>query len=386
MTASALMTVRHPDPIRPDDERFMRMALALGARHLGLTWPNPSVGAVVVGETAGGPVILGQGITRPGGRPHAEPLALDDAGEGARGATLYVTLEPCSARSRRDDGPSCTDRIVGSGIRRLVIATTDPSPFAQGAGFPRLEAAGIEVVSEVLAADAARAHRGHILRVTQGRPAVTLKFACTADGYVAHLNGPRLFISGEASNARTHLERAHHDAIMIGVGTVLADDPRLTVRLPGLEDRSPLRVIVDTRLRTPLESCVVATASEVPTWIIAGVEAPVEAERGLVARGVEVMRVSMDADGRVDVREALDLLGTRGITRLFSEGGPGLGDALAAADLVDVLALSVSRTALGQEGVPALGSRLAASLRNRFTLISEEDLGADRLQVFERNR
>jgi diaminohydroxyphosphoribosylaminopyrimidine deaminase/5-amino-6-(5-phosphoribosylamino)uracil reductase len=380
------MPARHPAPIRSDDERFMRMALALGARHLGLTWPNPSVGAVVVGETARGPVILGQGITQPGGRPHAEPVALDEAGEGARGATLYVTLEPCSARSRRDDGPSCTDWIVESGIRRLVIATTDPSPFAKGKGFPRLEAAGIEVVSGVLAAEAERAHRGHILRVTRGRPAVTLKFACTADGYAARLNGPRLFISGEASNSRTHLERAHHDAIMVGVGTVLADDPKLTVRLPGLENRSPVRVIVDTHLRTPLDSCVVATASEVPTWIIAGLDAPVEAERSLVARGVEVMRVSMDAAGHVDVREALDLLGTRGITRLFSEGGPGLGDALAEADLVDVLALSVSRTPLGEAGVPALGPRLAASLRSRFALTSDEDLGVDRLQVFERSR
>jgi diaminohydroxyphosphoribosylaminopyrimidine deaminase/5-amino-6-(5-phosphoribosylamino)uracil reductase len=386
MTASALLPNHRADPIRSEDERYMRLALALGARHLGLTWPNPSVGAVVIGRAAGEPVILGQGITQPGGRPHAEPLALDEAGEGARDATLYVTLEPCSARSRRDDGPSCTDRIVGSGIRRLVIATSDPSPFARGAGYPRLEQAGIEVIPEVLAAEAARAHRGHILRVTQGRPAVTLKFASTADGFAARLTGPRLFVSGEASNARTHLERAHHDVIMVGVGTVLADDPKLTVRLPGLEARSPVRVIVDTGLRTPLGSCVVTTAREVPTWILAGLKAPIEAERGLVASGVEVMRVPTDAAGHVDLREALALLGARGVTRVFSEGGPGLGDALAQADLIDVLSLSVSRAALGEPGVPALGPRLSASLKRRFTLMDEEDLGADRLQVFERNR
>jgi diaminohydroxyphosphoribosylaminopyrimidine deaminase/5-amino-6-(5-phosphoribosylamino)uracil reductase len=369
----------------PDHERYMRLALALGARHLGLTWPNPSVGAIVVGERAGEPVILGQGVTQPNGRPHAERVALEQAGDAAKGATLYVTLEPCSARSRRDDGPSCTDLVIRSGIRRLVIGAPDPSAFAHGAGFPRLEAAGVEIVSDVLGREAARAHRGHVMRVLEGRPAVTLKFACTADGYAARIAGPRLFISGDASNARTHLMRAHHDVIMVGIGTVLADDPMLTVRLPGLEHRSPVRVVLDSRLRMPLGSQLMTTAADVPTWIIAAENAPIEPERRLVAAGAEVMRVGAPS-GRVDLRETLTLLGTLGVTRVFSEGGPSLGDALADADLVDTFALARSCTHLGEEGLPALGPKLCAALPDRFTLASTEDLGADRLEIFERIR
>jgi diaminohydroxyphosphoribosylaminopyrimidine deaminase / 5-amino-6-(5-phosphoribosylamino)uracil reductase len=367
----------------PDDERFMRLALALGARHLGLTWPNPSVGAIVVAERAGEPIILGQGVTRRGGRPHAERIALEMAGEATRGATLYVTLEPCSARSRSDDGPSCTDLVIEHGIRRLVIGAPDPSAFAHGAGFPRLEAAGVEVRSGVLAREATMAHRGHILRVTQGRPAVTLKFACTADGFAARRDGQRLLISGEASNARTHLLRAHNDVIMVGVGTVLADDPMLTVRLPGLEHRSPVRVIIDSRLRTPLDSQVVATASKVPTWIVATPDAPVEADRRLVAAGAKVMRVA-GRNGKVDLTKALRLLAAHGVTRVFSEGGPTMGEALVDADLVDTFARATNCVPLGEDGVPALGPKLCAAIAERFTLSSTEDLGADRLEIFER--
>jgi diaminohydroxyphosphoribosylaminopyrimidine deaminase / 5-amino-6-(5-phosphoribosylamino)uracil reductase len=367
------------------DERFMRFALALGDRNLGLTWPNPSVGAVVVADREGEPVIVGQGVTRLGGRPHAERIALEGAGSAARGQSLYVTLEPCSSRSQNAYGPSCTDLIVESGIRRLVTGAADPSPLASGAGFLRLQAAGVEVVSGVLAEEARRAHRGHCLRVSEGRPFVTLKFARTADGYAARRDGARLMISGEISNARTHLLRARHDVIMVGVGTVLADDPLLTVRLPGLEHRSPVRVVIDTRLRTPRSARVIATAAEVPTWIIAGEGASAAAERRLVEAGAEVLRVGAPG-GRVDVGAALRLLGARGITRVFSEGGPTVGAALLEADLVDVLALATSRTALGVEGVPALAPKSEHLREERFTSLSTEDLGADRLDIFERDR
>jgi diaminohydroxyphosphoribosylaminopyrimidine deaminase/5-amino-6-(5-phosphoribosylamino)uracil reductase len=298
---------------------------------------------------------------------------------------LYVTLEPCSARSRRTDGPSCTDLVIRSGIRRLVIGAPDPSAFAHGTGYSRLESAGVEIVPGILAEEAAAAHRGHFMRVTQGRPAVTLKFACTADGFAARISGPRLFISGAASNARTHLMRAHHDAIMVGVGTVLADDPMLTVRLPGLEHRSPVRVVLDTGLRTPPGSRIVATVAETPTWIIAGEDAPVENERVLVDAGIEVTRVEARS-GRLDSRAALALLAARGITRVFSEGGPSLGDALADADLVDTFALARNRAPLAEEGVPALGPKLCAALPERFVLTSTEELGGDRLEIFERIR
>lgn len=369
----------------PQDERYMRFALALGERHLGLTWPNPSVGAVVVCGRGGESRVVGQGITQAGGRPHAERLALAQAGEAARGATMYVTLEPCSARSRGDDGPSCTDLLVAAGLKRVVIGAPDPSPFAHGEGYARIAAAGIAVTIGVLEEEARRVHRGHVLRVTEGRPAVTLKFARTADGYAARRNGPRLLITGEASNARTHLMRAHHDVIMIGVGTVLGDDPQLTVRLPGLEHRSPIRVVLDSGLRMPLTARLVATAAEVPTWIVAAEDAPAEPERRLVGAGVEVMRVASHR-GRVDVREALRLLGTRGITRVFSEGGPAIGEALIEADLVDTFALATGRLELGEEGIPALGPQLSEALVERFHHVGSEDLGADRLDLFERAR
>jgi diaminohydroxyphosphoribosylaminopyrimidine deaminase/5-amino-6-(5-phosphoribosylamino)uracil reductase len=379
------MTIAATSPDRSRDERFMRFALALGDRNLGLTWPNPSVGAVVVADREGEPVIVGQGVTRLGGRPHAERIALEGAGSAARGQSLYVTLEPCSSRSQNAYGPSCTDLIVESGIRRLVTGAADPSPLASGAGFLRLQAAGVEVVSGVLAEEARRAHRGHCLRVSEGRPFVTLKFARTADGYAARRDGARLLISGEISNARTHLLRARHDVIMVGVGTVLADDPLLTVRLPGLEHRSPVRVVIDTRLRTPRSARVIATAAEVPTWIMAGEGASAAAERRLVEAGAEVLRVGAPG-GRVDMGAALRLLGARGITRVFSEGGPTVGAALLEADLVDVLALATSRTALGVEGVPALAPKSERVRDERFTPLSTEDLGADRLDIFERDR
>jgi diaminohydroxyphosphoribosylaminopyrimidine deaminase/5-amino-6-(5-phosphoribosylamino)uracil reductase len=366
------------DPAR--DARFILMALALGERHLGATWPNPSVGALVVREDRDGPMIVAQGVTERGGRPHAERSALDAAGPAAKGATLYVSLEPCSHHGRT---PPCVDAILAAGVACVVTALEDPDPRVRGRGHRFLQERGVEVATGVLADEARRVHRGHILRATRGRPAVLLKLAQTADGFAARLSGPRLYITGERSNCRTHLIRAHADAIMVGVGTVLADDPQLTVRLPGLEDRSPVRVILDSRLRTPEGAYVVRTGREVPTWVVAADDAPIEPERRLAAAGVEVMRVP-SRGGRLDLAEALTLLASRGITRVFSEGGPRLGDTLVELDLVDEFALATSDAPLGEPGVPAIGSKLRAALRDRFRLVSTEDLGPDRLELFER--
>jgi diaminohydroxyphosphoribosylaminopyrimidine deaminase/5-amino-6-(5-phosphoribosylamino)uracil reductase len=379
-SAAPIVSAPHREP--SSRERFMRLAVALGERHLGLTWPNPSVGAVVVDERGGEPRIVAQGITQPGGRPHAERVALESAGEAACGATLYVSLEPCSHHGMT---PPCADAVLAAGIARVEMALEDPDARVSGRGHDRLRAAGIAVSVGLLANEARHVHRGHILRVTEDRPAVTLKFARTADGYVARHHGPRLLISGEASNARTHLLRAHHDVIMVGVGTVVADDPLLTVRLPGLEQRSPVRVIIDSRLRTPATARVVATIAQAPTWVLTTDEAPLAAERRLVEAGVEVMRVAT-RDARVDLSAALRLLAARGVTRVFSEGGPALGEALIEADLVDTFALATSRTVSCEAGIPALGPRLARALRERFALISTEDLGSDQLEVFERRR
>jgi diaminohydroxyphosphoribosylaminopyrimidine deaminase / 5-amino-6-(5-phosphoribosylamino)uracil reductase len=353
------MTASDPQDASPErtsqDERFMRLAIALGQRNLGLTWPNPSVGCVVVDESGDAPILIAQGVTQPGGRPHAERVALAAAGERARGATLYVSLEPCSHHGK---SPPCIDVVIASGIARVVSALEDPDDRVAGLGHTLLRDAGIEVTAGCLGGQAFRAHRGHITRVTKGRPAITVKLARTTEGRAGNSTGARLMITGKGANARVHMMRAHADAIMVGIGTVMADDPLLTVRLPGMEARSPIRVVIDSHLRIPLGSQVVVGAREIPTWIITAVGAPVEAERALIERGVEVMRVSADAAGHVALPEALQLLGTRGLTRVFCEGGPGLADALARDDLIDELVLITGRSARGEGDIPALGMAL----------------------------
>ncbi|HZH12519.1 MAG TPA: bifunctional diaminohydroxyphosphoribosylaminopyrimidine deaminase/5-amino-6-(5-phosphoribosylamino)uracil reductase RibD [Microvirga sp.] len=362
------------------DERFMRLAIALGERNLGLTWPNPSVGSVVVDESGDAPVVVAQGATQPGGRPHAERVALAAAGARARGATLYVSLEPCSHHGKT---PPCAEAVVEAGIARVVSAIEDPDQRVAGLGHERLRAAGIEVITGCLEPLARRAHRGHMTRVIKGRPAVTVKLARTTEGLAGSRQGPRLMITGEIANAKVHLMRAHADAIMVGVGTVIADDPILNVRLPGLESRSPIRIVVDTHLRTPLTSRVVTGAREIPTWIVTTVQAPVEAERALVTQGVEVLRVSADEAGRVSLPEALQLLGTRGLTRVFCEGGPGLADSLAQADLIDELILITGRSARGQGDIPALGLALQDRM-DALDLYADQQVGTDLFMFWEK--
>jgi diaminohydroxyphosphoribosylaminopyrimidine deaminase / 5-amino-6-(5-phosphoribosylamino)uracil reductase len=363
------------------DERFMRMALGLGERHLGTTWPNPSVGALVVRGEGGAPLIVGQGVTGAGGRPHAERQALAGAGDAAGGATLYVSLEPCAHHGRT---PPCVDAIIPAGIARVVTALEDPDPRVSGRGHARLRAAGITVTTGILADEARRSHRGHIRRIRDGRPAATLKLARTADGFASRLDGPRLMITGEALNARVHLMRAHADAILVGVGTVLADDPLLTVRLPGLEKRSPVRVILDSRLRTPANAQVVTGAGVVPTWVVAADTAPVAAEQTLSAAGVTVLRVGTDDSRHLDVRQALALLAERGITRVFTEGGPSLADCFARLDALDEVVVSTAPVPLGEPGRPAIGRDLREALDTRFRPIGSEMVGIDRMDAYER--
>jgi diaminohydroxyphosphoribosylaminopyrimidine deaminase / 5-amino-6-(5-phosphoribosylamino)uracil reductase len=355
------------------DERFMRLALALGERNLGLTWPNPSVGSVVVGESGGAPIIIAQGATQAGGRPHAERVALAAAGDRARGATLYVSLEPCSHHGKT---PPCADAVIEAGIARVVSAVEDPDSRVAGLGHARLREAGIEVTVGCLARRALRSHRGHIVRVTQGRPAVTVKLARTTEGFAGARHGPRLMITSAGANARVHMMRAHADAVMVGIGTILADDPLLTVRLPGLEGRSPVRIVIDSQLRIPATARVVAGAREVPTWIVTTLGAPMDAEKALVEHGVEVLRVPSDATRRVALPDALRSLGARGLTRLFCEGGPDLADALAQADMVDELVLITGRSARGAGDVPALGPGIQEKMDD-LILVGEERIGPD---------
>lgn len=366
-----------------DDTNFMRLALALGRRGLGTTWPNPSVGAVVVEPATGR--ILGTGATAPGGRPHGEPLALAAAGEAARGATLYVTLEPCSHHGRT---PPCTDAILASGIARVVSAIEDPDPRVAGRGHALLRAGGVTVETGLLGDEAARDHIGHITRVTRGRPALHLKLARTRDGFCAAAGPERLRITGPVADGAVHLWRAHADAILIGIGTARADDPSLTVRLPGLAARSPLRVVLDTHLRLSPASVLARTARDTPTLVLTTRSAPAHARRALEALGVAVATVPADGAGGIDLPAALAYLGERGLTRLCSEGGPRLAEALARADLIDACTLVTGPVELGAAGgLPALGPLLAEALAgDRFREAERLQLGPDAAVTYERNR
>jgi diaminohydroxyphosphoribosylaminopyrimidine deaminase/5-amino-6-(5-phosphoribosylamino)uracil reductase len=352
------------------DRRFISLALALGRRGLGRTWPNPAVGAVIVKDGA----IVGRGWTQPGGRPHAEIEALRRAGEAARGATLYVTLEPCSHFGK---SPPCADAVIAAGVSRVVSAMEDPNPEVAGEGHARLRAEGIVVEVGLGADEARRDHAGHILRVTQRRPRVLLKLAISADGKAGGAGRKPIAITGEQVRERVHLLRAENDAIMVGIGTVLADDPQLTCRLPGMAKRSPVRVIADSALRLPVQSQLVQSARETPVWAICGGGAPKQAETGLLSHGVNVLR-SPNGAGPLELREVLGWLSATGITRLMVEGGPTLAAAFIAADLVDEAVLFRSPKIVGPDGIEALASGAMAALSGRLKQASSEPVGADR--------
>jgi diaminohydroxyphosphoribosylaminopyrimidine deaminase/5-amino-6-(5-phosphoribosylamino)uracil reductase len=373
------------------DHRFMSLALALGRRGLGNTWPNPAVGAVVV-RFGGDAVIVGRGWTQPGGRPHAETEALGRAGEAARGATLYVTLEPCC---HHGGTPPCTEAIIAAGIARVVTAVEDPNVIAAG-GHAMLRGHGILVEVGIGADEARRDLAGHLRRVRDHRPHVFLKLAVSSDGKAGLAGRRPAAITGEGARTRVHLMRAMNDAILTGIGTVLADDPLLTCRLPGMAGRSPVRVVLDTHLRLPAASALVQSARETALWVMADAGAPPEAEAALAAYGVEVVRIPTAAlppstegqrtAGRLDLYAVLRLLADRGVTRLMVEAGPIVAAAFLAADLVDEAALLRGPDAIGADGIDALEGMpltvLTASPRLRLRGV--EPAGADTIATFER--
>ncbi|HXG16876.1 MAG TPA: bifunctional diaminohydroxyphosphoribosylaminopyrimidine deaminase/5-amino-6-(5-phosphoribosylamino)uracil reductase RibD, partial [Calidithermus sp.] len=262
----------------PDDERFMRRALALAERARGLTSPNPLVGAVVVRDGQ----VVGEGFHEAAGRPHAEVAALEAAGDRARGATLYVTLEPCVHQGRT---PPCLPRLLASGVARVVVAATDPDPRVDGRGVAALQAAGVSVSVGVLGEEAARQNRAFFTAMRYGRPLVTLKAAATLDGRIADVHGRSRWITGEAARREAHRLRSEHDAIVVGIGTVLSDDPALTVRLGRPWPREPWRVVLDALGRTPPTARVLTAATPARALIAVGPDAPAERVAALRAAG-----------------------------------------------------------------------------------------------------
>lgn len=349
------------------DERYMREAIKLSETHVGRTGPNPSVGCVIVKDGE----IVGRGVTALGGRPHAEPQAIAEAGEKARGATAYVTLEPCSHHGKT---PPCANAIVAAGIARVVVAVADPDPRVSGRGLKILADADIEVTIGILQKEARRAMAGYLTRQTKGRPQVTLKLAVSADGMLGRLGEGQVAITGPEARADVHRLRAESDAILVGIGTALADDPELTVRLPGLEAASPIRIVLDRRAELPPTSKLAATAKSVP--VIAAVAAGSIGHRSALQElGVEVV----DAGG---IEDLLALLAQRGVSSLMVEGGARVASDLLARGLVDRIHLYDSSVIIGPGGIasPITADHLPAG----FVRVDERKVGADRLQIFER--
>lgn len=342
----------------------MRAAVALARRGLGSTWPNPSVGCVLV--RAGR--VVGCAVTAPGGRPHAEALALAMSGTAARGATAYVTLEPCSHHGQT---PPCADALIAAGVARVVVACGDPDQRVDGAGLARLRAAGLEVTEGVGTAEAAETLFGFFSRVRHGRPLVTLKLATTLDGQIATATGESRWITGPASRAVAHQMRAQHDAVMTGIGTVLADDPDLTCRLPGMARPGAVRIVVDTEVRIPPASRVLGGDD---TWLLHADDV----STNLRARLIPVPRAAIG----LDLSAALQILGGAGLTRVMVEGGAGLAGGLLTAGLVDRLAWFHAPSVMGAGLGAARFHTQMLSQMLRFRRISIRPLGDDMLSEY----
>jgi diaminohydroxyphosphoribosylaminopyrimidine deaminase/5-amino-6-(5-phosphoribosylamino)uracil reductase len=361
-----------------NDLSHMRAALALARRGLGNCWPNPSVGCVVVKDGR----VVGRAVTAPGGRPHAEPVALAMAGEAARGATVFVTLEPCCHHGRT---PPCTDALIAAGVARVVVAARDCDPRVDGAGISRLRAAGIEVEEGLLGAEAEDVNAGFFMRFRKLRPLVTLKLASTLDGRIATHAGESKWITGEAARRAAHGLRGRHDAVMVGVGTVLADDPDLTCRIPDYKPVPTVRVVADSHLRTSLTSRLVVTARDAPTWILASKSADAVRLAALAGLGVAVLRVEPSEVG-VNLRQGLATMAENGITRVLVEGGAQLAAALLRDDLVDRIAWFHAPGVMGGDGVPGVQAFGVGPLSAmpRFVRDAATPVGADMLTEFRR--
>ncbi|WP_276607108.1 bifunctional diaminohydroxyphosphoribosylaminopyrimidine deaminase/5-amino-6-(5-phosphoribosylamino)uracil reductase RibD [Rhodobacter sp. SY28-1] len=361
------------------DRDHMAHALRLAARGLGNTWPNPAVGCVLVKDG----VVVGRGWTQPGGRPHAEVRALQQAGSQAAGATAYVTLEPCAHHGHT---PPCAEALIAARVARVVTALTDPDPRVSGKGHAMLRAAGIAVTEGVLTDPANRLNAGFLKRVTQGLPFVTLKLAATLDGRIATASGESRWITGPEARRRVHAMRLAHDAVMVGSGTAVADDPDLTVRDMGAV-RQPVRVVLDRALRHSPDSRLGRTAGDHPVWILHGTSAPQTARAAWSQTGATLIEVP-EAAGQLDLTAALRSLADRGLTRILSEGGSTLAAALVRAGLVDELMLFSAGALIGADGHPALGALRLNALADapRLALVETLQVGPDLMSLWQMPR
>lgn len=363
--------------VEADDRRFMAAAIRLGRSHLGQTSTNPSVGCVVVQDGR----IIGAAATALGGRPHAEPRALAIAGEQAKGATVYVTLEPCSHFGRT---PPCANALVAAGVARVVVAVTDPDPRVSGRGLAILADAGIEVVTGVLHTDAARGLSAYLTRHICKRAQVILKLAVSADGMIGKKGAGQVAITGPIARAQVQLLRAETDAILVGIGTAKADNPELTVRLKGMEHRSPLRIVLDRRLELPLASTLAATSRQIQTACACCNPSDFICDEACAARasaledhGVEIIKVA-------DLADLLSYLATRGVSSVLVEGGAAVAKAFLDADLVDRLHLYQGAVEIGADGLASPLSH--TNIPSTFRHVRQARFGADQFDEYERDR
>ncbi|MGI6852662.1 bifunctional diaminohydroxyphosphoribosylaminopyrimidine deaminase/5-amino-6-(5-phosphoribosylamino)uracil reductase RibD [Mesorhizobium sp. 1B3] len=354
------------------DRRFMAAAIRLSRQHKGRTSTNPAVATLIVRNDGNGPVIVGRGVTAIGGRPHAETQALAEAGERARGATAYVTLEPCAHHGRT---PPCADALVTAGVARVVGAATDPDPRVSGKGYAILRKAGVAVDERVLADEAADLMAGYLIRSIRKRPEVVLKLALSADGMIGRLGEGQVAITGATARAQAHLMRMEADAIVVGIGTALADDPWLTVRLPGLEGRSPARIVLDRLAKLPVTTKLARSAHEVPLMIAVGPEADKERKAALAAAGAGFLATET-YDGRIALPELLEDLAARGMSSVMVEGGADTARAFLDDDLVDRIILFRGLGAIGRGGIASPIDH--DHIPGGFRLVREARFGEDR--------
>lgn len=351
-----------------EDRRLMGAALTLSRRALGRVAPNPAVGCVIVAKAEGRVRVLGRGHTGDGGRPHAETEALSQAGNAARGACVYVTLEPCC---HHGETPPCIDALIAAGVSRLLYAVEDPDPRVRGGGARRLREAGIVVESGLLSEEAREVNAGFFRRRLEGRPQVLVKLAASLDGRIATSAGASRWITGEAARRRGHLLRASSDGILIGSGTALQDDPMLTCRLEGMEGRSPVRIVADGRLRLSAGSRLAQSAEDAPLWILTTAHAPSSQRRALEEQGARLLDVPAGEGGGLDLAAALKRLGKEGITRLLVEGGARLAASLLREGLTDEMEWHRAPLLVGGDGYAALAplevGALSDALRPRRT-------------------